>query len=118
MKTRRAEVLVHGRRAGVLEEIEPGRRYRFAYGPDYDGPPVSLTLPVTQREFFFDRFPAFFDGLLPEGVLLTALLQRGKIDEDDLFAQLVAVGADLVGAVTVKMLADEPSEGDENGGDQ
>ncbi|MHC4076929.1 MAG: HipA N-terminal domain-containing protein [Planctomycetota bacterium] len=112
MKTRKAEVLVHGKRAGVLEEIEPGREYRFAYRADYTGPPVSLTLPITQAEFSFDRFPAFFDGLLPEGVQLTALLRRGKIDEHDLFSQLIAVGADLVGAVTVEVLAAESSEAD------
>jgi serine/threonine-protein kinase HipA len=112
MMTRQAEVLVHGNPAGVLEEIEPGREYRFAYGADYTGPPVSLTLPLAQRVFSFDRFPAFFDGLLPEGVQLTALLRRGKIDQHDLFSQLVAVGADLVGAVTVELLADEPSKPD------
>ena len=55
---------------------------------------------------------ADFDGLLPEGVQLTALLQRGKIDKHDLFSQLVAVGADLVGAVTIEVLADKPSKPD------
>ncbi len=112
MKTRKAEVLVHGKPAGVLEEIEPGQEYRFVYRPDYTGPPVALTLPIAQRVFSFDRFPPFFDGLLPEGVQLTALLRRGKIDKHDLFSQLVTVGADLVGAVTIEALADEPSEQD------
>lgn len=99
---RRADVLVHGRLAGVLEEIEPGRRYRFAYRHDYDGPPASLTLPVVERQFTFDRFPPFFDGLLPEGAQLQALLRRAKIDERDLLTQLITVGTDLVGAVTVR----------------
>ena len=99
---RRADVFMQGKRAGVLEEIEKGKRYRFFYLDDYAGPPVSLTMPVRERTFDFDRFPPFFDGVLPEGVLLEALLKRRKIDRNDYFSQIVAVGEDLVGAVTVK----------------
>jgi hypothetical protein len=35
-------------------------------------------------------------------MMLEALLKRGKIDEDDLFEQLVRVGGDLVGNATVE----------------
>jgi serine/threonine-protein kinase HipA len=34
--------------------------------------------------------------------MLDGLLRQQKIDKDDLFSQLVAVGKDLVGAVTVE----------------
>ena len=98
---RKADVFMQGKPAGVLEEIEKGKRYRFTYDDDYAGLPVSLTMPVRERTFEFDRFPPFFDGLLPEGVLLEALLKRRKIDRNDYFSQIVAVGEDLVGAVTV-----------------
>jgi serine/threonine-protein kinase HipA len=103
MKT--ASIFVHGRLAGRLEELEPGRRYRFVYQIDYKGPPVSLTMPTTLSEYTFDRFPPFFEGLLPEGVMLEGLLKQNKIDQLDYFSQLVAVGGDLVGAVTVKEVA-------------
>jgi serine/threonine-protein kinase HipA len=99
---RKADVFMQGRPAGVLEEIEKGKSYRFVYLSDYAGPPVSLTMPVRGRSFNFDRFPPFFDGLLPEGVLLEALLKRRKLDRNDYFSQIVAVGEDLVGAVTVR----------------
>ena len=99
---RKADVFMQGKRAGVLEEIEKGKLYRFIYSDDYNGLPVSLTMPVRKRTFDFDRFPPFFDGLLPEGVLLEALLKRRKIDRNDYFSQILAVGEDLVGAVTVK----------------
>lgn len=102
--SRRAEVAVHGRPAGILEEIEPGRAYRFEYLPDYDGHPVSLTLPIEDREHVFTVFPPFFDGLLPEGIQLEALLRLRKIDADDFFSQLLAVGADLVGTTTLSEL--------------
>jgi serine/threonine-protein kinase HipA len=59
-------------------------------------------MPVEEKEFVFDRFPPYFDGLLPEGILLESLLKLRKIDKYDYFGQLVAVGNDLVGAVTVQ----------------
>jgi serine/threonine-protein kinase HipA len=93
---------MHGLPAGILEEIEAGKNYRFVYFEDYNGPPVSLTMPVEEKEFLFDRFPPFFDGLLPEGPLLEGLLKHRKIDKHDYFSQLVTVGNELVGAVTVK----------------
>jgi serine/threonine-protein kinase HipA len=59
-------------------------------------------MPVQQREWRFDRFPPFFDGLLPEGPQLQALLKIGKLDRTDFFGQLLAVGQDMVGDVTVE----------------
>jgi serine/threonine-protein kinase HipA len=102
---RQAKVFVNNIEAGVLEEHERGRAYLFRYHESYMGDPVSLTMPVEMREFRFDRFPPFFDGLLPEGVMLDGLLRQRKIDKDDLFSQLVAVGNDLVGAITIEETA-------------
>jgi serine/threonine-protein kinase HipA len=99
---RKAEIFVHGKWAGILEEIEAGSEYRFTYPPDYDGPPVSLTMPVTDQPYKFNRFPPFFEGLLPEGFNLEALLRTYKIDRKDVFSQLVTVGMDMVGAVTAR----------------
>jgi serine/threonine-protein kinase HipA len=59
-------------------------------------------MPVNQKRFSFDSFPPFFDGLLPEGFQLDGLLKFGKIDRNDLFSQLMAVGSDLVGNVTIE----------------
>lgn len=99
---RKAEVFLHNREAGVLIEEEKNDRYRFAYHSEYEGPPISVTMPVGQCEYKFDRFPPFFEGLLPEGVNLEMLLRTRKIDRDDPFSQLMAVGEDTVGAVTVR----------------
>ena len=99
---RQAKIFVNGVEAGMLEELERGTIYTFRYKDAYEGPPISLTMPVDVRETRFDRFPPFFEGLLPEGVMLEGLLRQAKIDRDDLFSQLIAVGKDLVGAVTVE----------------
>jgi len=99
---RKATVLVDRSVAGTLTEVEKGRQYRFEYRDGYPGEPVSLTMPVRQQVWDFDRFPPFFEGLLPEGFQLESLLRQLKIDRDDYFSQLLAVGRDMVGAVTVQ----------------
>lgn len=103
---RKAVVYAHGNRAGVLTEVSP-KEYKFNYNDDYNGQAISLTMPVGQKEFSFNGFPPFFEGLLPEGVMLEGLLRISKIDHNDYFSQLMATGADLVGAVTVEPMEDE-----------
>lgn len=97
---RKAEVYVSDLLAGYLEEHNEG--YKFQYTDAYQGSPVSLTMPLTHRSYQFKEFPPFFEGLLPEGAQLDALLRREKLDRKDLFGQLTTVGGDLVGDVTVK----------------
>jgi serine/threonine-protein kinase HipA len=99
---RQAKVFVKAIEAGILTEIVAGRKYRFQYLEGYNAHPVSLTMPVNRLQWDFDTFPSFFDGLLPEGIQLEGLLKSRKIDRDDCFSQLMAVGEDMVGAVTVK----------------
>ena len=97
---RSARVFVNDSKAGMLHEEEESR-YVFEYDEEYDGPAVSLLMPVERRRYHFDRFPPFFEGLLPEGSNLENLLRLQRLDRHDCFGQLVAVGRDLVGAVTV-----------------
>lgn len=99
---KKAKVFVYKKQAGVLYEVEKGKNYIFEYLEHYQSEAISLSMPVKKRRFEFNRFPPFFDGLLPEGSLLEGLLKNKKIDEDDFFAQLIATGEDLVGAVTVQ----------------
>jgi serine/threonine-protein kinase HipA len=99
---RKAKVYNFGIPAGELIEIEPRQKYKFVYFDDYNGFPVSLTMPFAKKEFTFEEFPPFFDGLLPEGVQLEALIRQMKIDKNDFFSQLIHVGKDLVGSVTVE----------------
>jgi serine/threonine-protein kinase HipA len=98
---KRASVFVNQKKAGTF--IEKNRSdYEFIYDENYEGPPISLTMPKNKKEFHFKLFPAFFEGLLPEGMQLEALLRDKKINRDDLFSQLLACGADCVGAVSIK----------------
>ena len=93
--------------AGYLVEWEKNKRYEFSYLDEYSGPSISLTMPLAQKVYLFDQFPPFFDGFLPEGFMLEALLRKAKLDRDDRFEQLVRVGGEMVGNITVER-ADEP----------
>lgn len=100
---RKAQVLVNGVEAGLLEELD-NEHYKFTYHEHYSNAPVSLTMPLTKRVYEFEHFPSFFEGLLPEGIMLDGLLRKYKLDKNDLFGQLIQVGHDLVGAVTVESI--------------
>jgi serine/threonine-protein kinase HipA len=99
---KKANVFVDDVLAGELQEIQKSRHYRFVYRNDYKGQSISLTMPTTKSIYDYDRFPPFFEGVLPEGVMLEGLLRLAKIDRNDLMSQLIAVGGDLVGNVTVE----------------
>jgi serine/threonine-protein kinase HipA len=102
---RKAEVYLNGTGAGILTELATGSEYLFEYHEDYSGPGISRTMPTRARIYRFSEFPPFFDGLLPEGIQLEGLLKIKKIDRNDFFSQLIAVGQDMVGAVTIKEIA-------------
>jgi len=97
---RRAEIYQQGNLAGILEETAGG--YRFVYTVGYVGEPISLALPVKEEPYEFDKFPALFEGLLPEGQQLDALLRQYKVDKKDMFQQLLIVGEDVVGSLTIR----------------
>ena len=99
---RKAKVFVNGTEAGILSEIKQGTEYVFEYLDGYNGLEVSRTMLLNQKKYSFDKFPPFFEGLLPEGIQLDGLLKIKKIDKNDFFSQLLAVGEDLIGVVTVK----------------
>jgi len=101
---RKAKIYVKGVEAGTLTELQQGKDYLFEYLDGYEGLEVSRTMPKNVKVYQFDKFPPFFDGLLPEGIQLEGLLKINKIDSNDHFSQLIAVGEDMVGVVTVKGL--------------
>lgn len=102
----RLAVYQHGVLAGTLHSVAPSG-WSFAYEPEYEGPPVSLTLPVRAEAYPFVTFPPFLEGLLPEGMQLETLLRTHKIDRNDPFRQLVTVGEDVVGSLTVREIKED-----------
>lgn len=99
---RKSKVFVSGIEAGIFAEAEYGKKYFFEYLPEYTGQAVSLTMPLSMQKYNYETFPPFFDGLLPEGWQLDALLKNNKIDRYDYFSQLLAIGKDTVGNVSIE----------------
>src|SRR5260370_42575004 len=106
---RRAEVHQTAALGGYLTETE-AKEFRFEYVAGYKGRPVSLTMPVRTEPYEFDKFPPFFEGLLPEGRQLEALLRTDKIDRNDLMGQLLAVCEYVMGPVQLIKVIDFPSQ--------
>jgi serine/threonine-protein kinase HipA len=103
---RKAKIYVKGIEAGTLTEVRQGKEYLFEYLDGYEGLEVSRTMPKNNKVYKYDEFPPFFDGLLPEGIQLEGLLKIKKVDKKDYFSQLIAVGEDMVGVVTVKEIVE------------
>jgi serine/threonine-protein kinase HipA len=95
--------------AGVIRETEQG--YEFAYDAGYlslpDAQPVSLTLPLRAAPYGSTVFFPFFDGLIPEGWLLSVAAGTWKLNPHDRMGLLLSVCTDSIGAVTVQNNAEE-----------
>ncbi|HED07382.1 MAG TPA: toxin HipA [Ignavibacteria bacterium] len=99
---RKVKVFNFGEYAGDLIEFKKNKLYKFIYNDEYKGSPVSLTMPKDKGEYEFSQFPPFFEGLLPEGIQLDALVRQTKTDQNDYLSLLIITGKDLVGSVTVE----------------
>ena len=100
---RKADVYVQRHYAGKLSETDEG--YSFIYDNDYlnlDDPlPVSLTMPVTEKQYFSKVLFTFFDGIIPEGWLLDIVTRNWKVDYKDRFGLLLLTCRDCIGNVSV-----------------
>ena len=101
---RRAKIYYQSQLAGVLSEEDTG--YRFVYDNDYlrqpKAIPISLTMPLSQKEFESNVLFPFFDGLIPEGWLLDISVQNWKLDPRDRMGLLMTCCRDCIGAVSVE----------------
>ena len=101
---RQAGVYVRDRFAGLIQETDEG--YRFTYDPAYlasEKPNVvSLTLPLREESYTSSTLFPFFDGLIPEGWLLEAVMHNWKIDRQDRFGLLLIACKDAIGNVVIR----------------
>ena len=90
--------------AGTLCETDEG--YCFSHDEEYrtnaDARCVSLTLPISDREYKSKTLFSFFDGLIPEGWLLDVVSRNWKIDTKDRFGLLLVACKDAIGNVSVR----------------
>lgn len=101
---RKGRIYVQNQFAGILKETDEG--YEFSYTKEYlsgEYPlPISLTMPLTNETYKSTVLFPFFDGLIPEGWLLSVVNRNWKIDPKDRFGILLAVCKDCIGDVCIK----------------
>lgn len=102
----RLRVFLNSEWVGEIERRGPSR-YRFAYSPSAlelhrpEEVVLSASLPLRPEAFTPSLTSPFFEGLLPEGAVRSAIARSFHISEDDGFGLLRALGSDCAGAVAV-----------------
>ena len=100
---KQGKIYLYDQLTGFLTEDENG--FTFAYDSQYlgkaDAEAISLTLPLTDKPYRSNVLFPFFDGLTPEGWLLTIAENNWKINERDRMSLLLACCKDCIGAVSV-----------------
>jgi serine/threonine-protein kinase HipA len=90
--------------AGKIVQAEG--EYVFTYDKDYlqnkAAEPISLALPLREEPYREKTMIPYFDGLIPEGWLLTIAERNWKIDRKDRMSLLLTVCQDCIGAVKVE----------------
>ena len=101
---RQAIVKYNNMRAGILKELDSGE-YEFTYDELYAQtcPTLFITfqMPVSRNPYKSKRLFPFFDGLIPEGWLLTIASENWKINKNDRMGLLLACCQNTIGAVSV-----------------
>ena len=101
---RSGKVFVRNKQAGIIYETDDGYEYVYdaAYLSDEAALPVSLTMPLSADVYKSNVLFPFFDGLIPEGWLLSVVERNWKIDGRDRFGLLLAVCRDCIGDVHIE----------------
>ncbi|MFI6210853.1 type II toxin-antitoxin system HipA family toxin [Nocardia brasiliensis] len=109
-----ADVYKADRLAGYLRRERDDVVFTYAepYLADSATSPVAFTLPKWSGVYRATggSVPAFFAGLLPEGLRLTAITTAARTSEDDHLSILLAVGADTIGDVRVLPAGADPAD--------
>lgn len=98
---RQVAVFLYDEKIGYLKQTD--NSFIFEYLPDYQGVPLSLSFPASQRIFNSNRLFPYFASLAPEGWLRSRFSDLQQIDEQDLFGMLIQNGKNLLGAVRLTL---------------
>jgi serine/threonine-protein kinase HipA len=99
------KVLMNGYSVGYLHKSSNGAM-SFQYDEEWLSTertrPISLSLPLTNKNYQDERVYNFFDNLLPDNQNIRSKIQsRFKISTNQPFDLLGAIGADCVGAIQI-----------------
>lgn len=110
---RQAIIKYNNIEAGVLKELDTGE-YEFTYEEQYvqNHPELFIVfqMPVTKKPYRSKRLFPFFDGLIPEGWLLTIAAESWKIKKNDRMGLLLACCQNTIGAVSVHPIKEKQDD--------
>lgn len=97
-RIRKLSVRLYGKEVGILEERLG--KMRFKYNEDATVP-LSLSLPIKKTTYSEKACKGYFGGLLPESADIRKIIgMQNKINANNDFAMLGAIGKDCAGAVS------------------
>lgn len=94
-------VFLNQKLAGTYKSAKQGY-FTFQYNADYlasSKEPLSLSLPLREKEFDTSQTEPFFSGLLPDEAFRKRLARYLGVSEENTFSLLQAVGRECAGAV-------------------
>lgn len=104
---RQAIIKYNSIKAGILTESDSGE-YVFTYDCEYiknhPNQFITFNMPVSNRSYTSKRLFPFFDGLIPEGWLLSIAAESWRINKNDRMGLLMACCQNAIGAVSVHPL--------------
>lgn len=102
---KKLSVRLYGKEIGILEDKAGKMRFQYL---KHAQTPLSLSLPIREEIYSEKRCKAYFGGLLPENdTMRKAIATKYKINSNNDFAMIAAIGYDCAGAVSFHKL-DEP----------
>lgn len=104
MKINKLDVYLHQTLTGQLSIASTGElsfRYDESYLHQTQSPPLSFSLPLSDKNYSAVQCRPFFSGLLPEANLRSALARQLGISEKNDFSLLTALGGECAGAIAL-----------------
>ncbi len=106
---RQGKVFHKNKFAGIVFQDDEG--YGFVYDGEYlksDKPEaISYLLPLQTEPFRAKTLLPFFDGLIPEGWLLSIAEKNWKLDSRDRMGLLLSVCRDCIGAAHIEPIKEK-----------
>lgn len=96
--------------AGKLS-IDKAMRMNFIYDDAYlktEGPPISLTIPLSTQKHEDDVVFPFIENLLPEGEIRSLIQGQNKIEEGNFTRFIELLGGDVAGALSIQLEGNTP----------
>ncbi|PKQ45953.1 HipA N-terminal domain-containing protein [Confluentibacter flavum] len=107
---RKASIYYNEIVAGILTETDDGDylfEYTNNYIKNYSSQFITFSMPVRTERYKSNRLFPFFEGLIPEGWLLSIATKNWKLNPNDRMGLLLACCQNCIGAVSVQPIIED-----------